>query len=183
MKVNTYTTDGNTGGEIELPDAFDETYRPDLIRRAFLASQANDKQPYGTDEYAGLRTSAESLGSGRGSAHVPRINNGNRAARVPHVRGGRRAHPPKAEKKVGEDINTKERKKAVRSAVAATTDAEIVAQRGHDFDDDVELPIVLEEDFEDIVKTQEVVEVLEELGIAADIQRADEGRKIRAGQG
>lgn len=181
METKTYNNDGSRGGSIELPEAFSEEYRPDLVRRAFLAAQANSKQPYGTDPYAGLRTSAESWGSGRGAAHVPRVKNSSRAARVPQATGGRRAHPPKSEKQRGEDLNRKERRKAVRSAVAATKNEELVKERGHRFD--AELPIVLNEEFEELKKTQDVVEVLKNIGLYSDIERADEGRKIRSGRG
>lgn len=181
METETYTNDGDRGDTQELPASFEEYVRPDLVRRAFLASQANKKQPYGTDPFAGLRTSAESWGSGRGAAHVPRVKNSSRAARVPHAAGGRAAHPPKPEKDRGEDVNRKERRKAFRSAVAATADEELVRERGHRFD--AELPVVVNEEFEELNKTQEVVEVLEEIGLYSDVERADEGRKIRSGRG
>ncbi len=58
-----------------------------------------------------------------------------------------------------------------------------VADRGHAFDDDLELPLVVSDEFEDLVKTQEVVGLLESLGVADDIERADEGKTVRAGQG
>jgi large subunit ribosomal protein L4e len=135
---------------------------------------------YGSDDYAGMRTPAESQGSGRGMAHVPRENG--QGARVPQTVGGRRAHPPKEEKDRGLDINTKERKLAVRSAIAATADGDIVEERGHEFADDVVLPLVVSDDFEDLVKTQEVVGVLETLGIEDDIERAEEAT-VRAGRG
>src|SRR6056297_1286617 len=141
MQVPVRTTDGESDGEIDLPAVFETEYRPDLIRKAVLAAQANRKQDYGSDEYAGMRTPAESFGSGRGEAHVPK--EGGKARRVPQTVGGRRAHPPKAEKDRSLSINDKERQFAVRSAIAATTDAEIVAERGHEFDDDVELPVVV----------------------------------------
>lgn len=181
--VKKLDTEGGEAGETTLPEAFETPYRPDLIERAFLKTQSSEKQPYGTDEYAGFRTSAESRGSGQGLAHVPRVKGGNRGARVPHTRGGRRAHPPKAEKKVGESFNDKERAKAFRSAVAATADEVRVRDRGHEFGEDVTLPVVLEAGFEDLVKTQEVVDVLETLGLHDDIERADEGRSVRAGRG
>ncbi|WP_436931612.1 50S ribosomal protein L4 [Halosimplex halobium] len=180
METTVRDLDGDDDGSLELPEAFETAYRPDLIRRAVNAAQANRKQDYGSDDYAGLRTPAESQGSGRGMAHVPRENGQGR--RVPQTVGGRRAHPPKEEKDRGLDINTKEKKLAVRSAVAATADAETVADRGHDFDDDVELPLVVSDDFEDLVKTQEVVDVLESLGVDADIERADDAT-VRAGRG
>jgi large subunit ribosomal protein L4e len=114
-------------------------------------------------------------------AHVPRENG--RARRVPHAVKGRKAHPPKAEKDQGKEINDKERKLAVRSAIAATTDAELARERGHRFDDDVELPLVVSDDFEDLVKTREVVDLLESLGVHADVEHSDENKKVKAGRG
>jgi len=180
METTVHDTDGENAGTVSLPEVFETPYRPDLIRRAVLAAQANRKQDYGADPFAGMRTPAESPGSGRGMAHVPRSNNQGR--RVPQAVKGRRAHPPKAEKDHGLDINDKERKQAVRSAVAATGEADLVAERGHAFDDELDLPIVLDDAFEDLVKTQEVVSVLEELGVHADIERAED-RTVRSGQG
>ncbi|MFC7154202.1 50S ribosomal protein L4 [Halomarina halobia] len=181
MNATVRDLDGGEGEELDLPEVFETPYRPDLIGRAVRAAQANRKQDYGADEYAGMRTPAESFGSGRGMAHVPRQNGVGR--RVPQTVGGRRAHPPKTEKDRGEKINKKERRLAVRSAIAATADAELVRERGHRFDDDVELPLVVSDDFEDLVKTREVVEALDALGVAADIERADAGKRVRAGRG
>jgi len=39
------------------------------------------------------------------------------------------------------------------------------------------------DEFEDLVKTKEVVEFLEAVGVHTDVERADEGRTVRAGQG
>ncbi|WP_136688396.1 50S ribosomal protein L4 [Halorhabdus amylolytica] len=180
MQATLHDLDGDADGEVELPDVFETPYRPDLIKTAVLAAQANRKQKYGADEYAGLRTPAESMGSGRGQAHVPQQDG--QARRVPQTVGGRQAHPPKAEKDPAPDLNDKERKLATRSAIAATADAELVEERGHEFDDEVDLPLVVSDDFEDLVKTQDVVDVLESLGVHADIERADD-RTVRAGQG
>jgi large subunit ribosomal protein L4e len=179
MQATIYDLDGNTDGEVDLPDVFETPVRSDLIGKAVRAAQANRKQDYGSDEYAGLRTPAESFGSGRGQAHVPKQDG--RARRVPQAVKGRAAHPPKAEKDRSVDLNDKERQLAVRSALAATTDADLVAERGHEFDRE-DVPVVVSDDFEDLVKTQEVLALLEELGVAADIERADE-TKIKAGKG
>ncbi|MFC4357276.1 50S ribosomal protein L4 [Halobium salinum] len=181
MEANIRDLDGEDAGTLDLPEVFETAYRPDLIERAVVAAQANRKQKYGADPYAGMRTPAESLGSGRGMAHVPRENGQGR--RVPQTVGGRKAHPPKAEKDWGKKVNKKERKLAVRSAIAATTDAELVAERGHRFDDDLALPLVVSDDFEDLVKTKEVVSFLEAVGIHQDVEHADENRRIRAGRG
>jgi len=181
MQATVRDLNGEDAGTVDLPEVFETAYRPDLIKRAVLAAQANRKQAYGADPYAGMRTPAESFGSGRGMAHVPRENG--QGARVPQTVGGRKAHPPKAEKDQGKGINDKERKLAIRSAIAATTDAERVAARGHAFDSELDLPLVVSDDFEDLVKTREVVDLLETLGVHADVERADDGRKVKAGQG
>ncbi|MFC4447786.1 MULTISPECIES: 50S ribosomal protein L4 [Halorussus] len=181
MQATIRNLDGEEAGSVDLPDVFSKTVRPDLIKRAVLAAQANRKQDYGADDYAGMRTSAESPGSGRGMAHVPRTNG--QGARVPQTVGGRKAHPPKEEKDRTLDINTKERKKAIRSAVAATADADLVAERGHQFDEDLDLPLVVSDEFEDLLKTQEVVSFLEAVGVDADIERAEENKTVRAGKG
>jgi len=181
MNATVHDLDGGDEGSIELPAVFDTAFRPDLIGRAVSAAQANRKQAYGADEFAGLRTPAESFGSGRGLAHVPRSENV--ARRVPHAVSGRRAHPPKAEKDQTKKLNDKERQLAVRSAIAATADAELVAERGHAFDEDLDLPLVVSDEFEDLEKTQDALGVLEAVGVDADIERAEDGRSVRAGQG
>ena len=181
MKATVRDLDGDDAGEIELPEVFETTFRPDLIKRAVLAAQANRQQDSGTDEYAGLRTPAESFGSGRGLAHVPRQNG--RAREVPQAVSGRRAHPPKAETDRGLEINKKERQLATRSAIAATADADAVSDRGHAFDDDLELPLVVSDEFEELLKTKEAVELLEALGVYADVERAEDGKTVRAGRG
>ena len=181
MKATLTTLEGEADGEVDLPGVFETPLRPDLINQAVTAAQANRTQPYGADAYAGMRTSAESIGAGRGRARIPRTNN--RAVRVPQAVGGRRAHPPKPEADRGKDINRKERQLATRSAIAATADAELVAERGHRFAEDLVLPIVLDDAFEELDRTQEVLAVLEAIGIDADVERAEDGRSVRAGRG
>lgn len=95
---------------------------------------------------------------------------------------GRHTHR-KAEKDQSKSVNTKERKLAFQSAVAATADPSQVEERGHQFENDVELPLVVSDEFEELIKTQEVVDVLESLGVHADIVRSDENKSIRAGRG
>ena len=181
MNTTVHDLDGGEAGSVELPAVFETAFRPDLIGRAVAAAQANRKQAYGADEFAGLRTPAESFGSGRGLAHVPRSENV--ARRVPQAVSGRAAHPPKAEKDQSKKLNDKERQLATRSAIAATADPALVAERGHVFDDDLDLPLVVSDEFEELVKTQEALATLEALGVADDITRAEDGRSVRAGRG
>ncbi|WP_160132729.1 50S ribosomal protein L4 [Halococcus salsus] len=178
MSVTKFDTDGEDAGEVDLPEVFETPYRPDLIARSVRAAQANRSQAHGADDYAGMRTPAESMGSGRGMAHVPQSNG--QARRVPQAVSGRAAHPPKEEQDRSQKVNTKERKLATRSAIAATADPELVEERGHVFEGD--LPLVVSDEFEDLEKTREVADLLDSLGVAGDIERAED-RTVRAGRG
>ena len=181
MKANVKAINGSVLREIELPAVFDEEYRPDLIKRAVLAYQSEQYQQYGADHYAGMRTSAEGWGSKRGESKIPRIKNGSRGAKVPQTKGGHPAHAPKAEKILVEKINKKEKAKAIRSAIAATVNTELVAARGHKFEGDA--AIIVEDAFEAIAKTSEVLQALFALGVGADLNRAKASKKVRAGRG
>jgi large subunit ribosomal protein L4e len=183
MKVNVYTMEGEVKQEIDLPAIFSEEFRPDLIKRAVISSQTARVQPWGSDPMAGKRTSAESWGSGRGAAMVPRIKNGSKAAFIPQAIGGRRAHPPRPQKVYHEKINIKERRFAIRSAVAATSNQDIVKERGHNIENIPQLPLIVDDELATIKKTKETREIFKKLGIFDDISRAKKGKKIRAGKG
>jgi len=181
MKAQVKSLDGAVSKNIELPEIFSEAYRPDLIKKAVMALQSTRRQPHGTDPFAGIRSSAVGWGSGRGSSHVPRIKNGSRAAKVPQAKGGREAHPPKVAKVLIKEINQKEKQKAFRSAVAASVNTELVRGRGHVFEGDV--PVVLEDKFESIGKTAEIITALTSAGVYNDVVKAKDSRKVRAGKG
>lgn len=181
MNVPLRNLDGDEIDEIELPEVFETPFRPDLIRQAVNVAQANASQPDGTDPLAGMRTSAESFGAGRGIAMVPRSNNTGR--RVPQTVGGRTAHPPKRETDRSKSMNDQERQLAVRSALAATADSEQVRSRGHRLPEDVACPIVVSDDFLELRRTKQVVETLKALGVHGDIDRANDNRNRRAGRG
>jgi len=181
MKSQIRTIEGSVAGDIELPAVFSEEYRPDLIKKAVIALQSTRYQPHGVHPYAGLRTSAASWGSGRGVAQVPRIKNGSRVARIPQAVGGRAAHPPKVEKILVRKINKQENRKAIRSAIAATTNTELVAARGHLFEGEV--PVIFENAFEELTTIKEVIAALRAVNVYDDVERSANSRKVRAGRG
>lgn len=180
MQVKVLTKSGNKSAEISVPDIFSEPYRPDIIKKAVLAAQANRLQPYGPDRTAGTLSSAHSWGSGRGAAHVPRLKNGSRAAVVPQAKGGRSAHAPNPHRIYSEKINDKERLKAIRSAVAATIMPELVKARGYKYEGP--LPVVVDDELQSLQKTKDVVEFLTAIGFEADLERAKQ-KQVRAGKG
>jgi large subunit ribosomal protein L4e len=181
MKVQIRTLEGAMSRDIELPAAFGETYRPDLIKKAVIALQSTRRQPHGAYPFAGICSSAVGWGSGRGASHVPRIKNGSRAAKVPQAKGGREAHPPVVQKVLVRDINKKEKLKAFRSALAASVTEELVRGRGHVFQ--TEIPVVFEDRFEALTQTCDVIAALTVAGVYGDVERAKLSRKVRAGKG
>jgi len=183
VKVNVYSIDGTVKDKIGLPEVFNTPYRPDIIRKSFNVLRSNKRQPYGADPYAGTKHATASAGKGRGMSRVPRLTQGRRAALAPCVVGGRRAHPPKAERDWKEKINKKEKLLSIKSALAATANKEIVSRRGHRFDEKITLPVIVEDSFEKIKKTKQIIETFEKIGIYDDVIRARDGKHIRAGKG
>jgi len=194
MKVPVYSIDGKKLKEIELPSQFYEEYRPDLIKRAVLAIQSHKRQPYGASPEAGKRHSAKLSrrrraykgAYGLGISRVPRKTMWRRGmhfgwvgAVAPGTVGGRRAHPPKAEKVWDEKINKKEKRKAIRSALATTKEKELLAwETAYEGT----LPIVIEDKFEELTKTKDVEKVFEALNLSKELERASK-KKVRAGRG
>ena len=192
MKVPIYSVKGKASkSSATLPAAFEEPIRLDLIRRAVRAARANRRQAYGAAKGAGFRHSVSWPGKGRGMARTPRKNGGGgRGAQAPNTVGGRRAHPPKAEKEWDLKINSKEKKKAFRSALAATSQESYVSARGHELPDKTTLPYVVEDKIENIASdhegeslTKRAMTMLDGLGLSEDVDRSTEGRGIRAGKG
>ncbi|AAL81948.1 50S ribosomal protein L4 [Pyrococcus furiosus DSM 3638] len=184
MKVKVFDLNGQPVGEIELPKVFFTPFRPDLIRRAVIASWTHRIQPQGRDPMAGKRRVTENIGKGHSMARVERLKTPPRyAAFVPFARGGRRTHPPKVEKIIWEDINKKEKRLALMSAIAATANYDLVRARGHIIDNVPQLPLIVVDDLQKVQKTRETREIFKKLGIWDDIVRAKEKSGVRAGKG
>jgi len=189
LKTNLYNLDGEVKKTIKLPKIFETPYRPDLINRAFIAAHSAMKQPKGTDPMAGKRTTAVSWGPGHGVARVPRVKGSrypaaSRGAFAPMTVGGRRTHPPTAEKNIYKKINKKERKLALKSAIAATANKDLVLKRGHVLDENIaSLPIIIDSEFENLQSTSEVFSVLKKLNLHLDLERVEKTKRIRAGVG
>lgn len=194
MKVPVYDLNGNVKGKIELAEAFSEPIRLDLIKKALLIEQLNKRQAYGADILAGKRTSAH-YHARRGIRHtmmnreiarMKRIHGGGflsfRARFVPQAVKGRKAHPPKSEKNWKLKINKKEKLKALKSAIAATLNKDLVVARGHKIDTVKSVPLIIEDKFQSLKRTREVKKVLLTLGLKKELERCEE-RKQRAGRG
>ncbi|MBS3171172.1 50S ribosomal protein L4 [Candidatus Woesearchaeota archaeon] len=194
MKADVYNIDGNKSGSVDLPNQFNEPLRKDLIQRAFLAIRSNKKQPYGSYPKAGQRVSAKLSrrrrkfkgAYGKGISRSARKTIWRRGSQfgwvgafAPGTYKGRRAHPPKAYKDYSEKINKKENKKAIRSALGAVANENLVKERGHLIKN---LPLIIDNKIYEIKKTKDLIKFLEKIGLENELQRL-KTRKVKAGQG
>lgn len=185
MKAAVIDLGGKKVKEVNLPKVFSTPYRPDLINRTFWIVFTHKLQPKGTDPEAGERTSAESWGVGRGVARLARVKGSRypragQAAGVSGVVKGRATHPPRAEKRIYKEINKKERRLAIASAIAATAIPKIVKARGHRIPDRIKLPLVVVDKLERVDKTRDLKAFLEKIGLSAELERVV-SRSIRSG--
>jgi len=194
MKVPVYSLKGEVKKSMDFVRVFSEPVRLDLINRAVLSEQSNNRQVYGTDPLAGKRTSAHYHGRrkvrhsmmNREMARMARIHGSGfmhmTARFVPQAIKGRKAHPPKVEKIWKRGMNKKEKIKALVSAVSATAKKDYVASRGHMAEEVKHIPLVVDNGIEEVSKFKEISDVLKTLGLEKEIERTKE-KKVRSGKG
>jgi len=188
QSASVFNLEGKTVRKITLPAVFTTTYRPDVIRRTFLATSSQFYQPQGVDPLAGKKTTAEGRGPGFGMSRTPRTKgtrtpSAQRGALAPFTVGGYRTHPPRSEKIIVERINKKEHNLGISSAISATANIDLVRARGHSFPESVAFPLVVEDSIQEVKTTQDVKAILTALQVNPDLERVKDGLKIRAGRG
>jgi large subunit ribosomal protein L4e len=182
LQTKVLDLEGKEGDSVDLPAIFDTPLREDVINRVFVALATHGMQPQGRDPLAGERTTAESghPPTGRGIARIPRVK-GERYAKsgmagaVASIVHGRLPHPPRSEKVIRKEVNSKERYLATASAIAATADSVVVQKRGHKFTS--KLPIVVSDDLENVSKARDLKRILSVLGADKDVERAGNRKK------
>lgn len=187
-KISVLGLDGKEKESLDLPEIFSIIPRLDLIERSVISAEAAQKQPQGRDPLAGKRNNAESWNTGFGVARIPRrTGSGYPDARsgafAPFTVKGRVTHPPRAEKVLIKRINKKEKHLALLSAISATQKRDLVVKRGHLVSDISSLPIVIDDKFQSLKKTSQVLDILEKIGLKKELDRVKAGKKIRAGKG
>jgi large subunit ribosomal protein L4e len=187
--VSVYKADGtNTNEQLKTPAVLLASIRPDIVSFVHTNMAKNRRQPYCVYSEAGMQHSAESWGTGRAVARVPRISGGGtsrsgQGAFGNQCRGGRMFAPTKVWRRWHRKINTNQKRYAVASALAATAIPSLVMARGHRVEQVPEIPLVLDTPVEAVKKTKEAVKVLESIHGDDDVSRARDSRKVRAGKG
>lgn len=173
---------------IYLPYVFKAPIRPDVVNEIHQLMRRNRRQAYAVSELAGHQTSAESWGTGRAVARIPRVRGGGthrsgQGAFGNMCRGGRMFAPTKTYRRWHRKINVNQRRYALVSAIAASGVPALVQSKGHIIDGVSEFPLVVSDDVQKLQKTKQAVAFLRRMKIWADIQKVYNSQRFRAGRG
>ncbi|KAI8818615.1 ribosomal protein L4 domain-containing protein [Fimicolochytrium jonesii] len=187
--VSVFAHDGNTvAGTVKLPGVFTAPIRADVVRITHTNMNKNKRQAYAVSVKAGHQTSAESWGTGRAVARIPRVSGGGthragQAAFGNMCRGGRMFAPTKTWRKWHVKTNQNQKRYATASAIAASALPSLVLARGHKIEKVNEVPLVINNAVESIKKTKEAVAILKAVQAYTDVEKVINSKKLRAGVG
>jgi len=173
---------------LSLPAVFKAPIRPDVVNFVHQQISFNHRQPYCVSEKAGHQTSAESWGTGRAVARIPRVRGGGthrsgQGAFGNMCRGGRMFAPTKPWRRWHRRVNINQRRYALASAVAASGVPALVLSKGHVVEKIPEVPLVISDKVQEFTKTKQAVIFLRRIKAWEDIQKVYKSQRIRAGKG
>jgi len=173
---------------VKLPGVFLAPIRPDIVHFVHTNVAKNRRQPYAVAENAGHQTSAESWGTGRAVARIPRVPGGgtHRAGQGAFgnmCRGGRMFAPTKTWRIWHHRVNKNQRRFAIVSALAASGLPSLVLARGHRVEKVTEVPLVVSNVAESLSKTSAAIALLKKLNAFDDVLKVKASRKLRRGVG
>jgi len=177
-----------TGVNVALPAVFRAPIRPDVVNFVHDQIAKNTRQAYCVNKDAGHQTSAESWGTGRAVARIPRVRGGGthrsgQGAFGNMCRGGRMFAPTKTWRNWHRRINVNQKRYAICSAVAATSSPAIVMSKGHMIQEIPEIPLVVSDKAQEMTKTKEAVLFLKKHRAWTDILKVYKSKRFRAGKG
>merc|ERR1711937_297961 len=187
-QISVYDEAGNAAAQMASPAVFKAPIRHDIVNFVHTNLRKNARQAQGVKKIAGEQTSAESWGTGRAVARIPRVRGGGthrsgQAAFGNMCRGGRMFAPLKTWRKWHKRCNINQRRFAMTSAIAATAVPALVMAKGHMIDNVPEIPLVVSNNVENYNKTKQAVALLKAVGAWDDIKRVYATRRQRAGRG
>jgi len=187
--VSVHNEKGKVVGQVRLPSVFTSPIRPDVVHDIHTSMAKNKRQPYAVSRHAGEQTSAESWGTGRAVARIPRVPGGgtHRAGQGAFgnmCRGGRMFAPTKIWRRWHRKVNVSQKRFAVCSALAASALPALVLARGHRVEGVPEIPLVVSNaSVAEVVKTKQAVALLKGLNAYEDVEKVKDSRAIRRGKG
>jgi large subunit ribosomal protein L4e len=186
--VSVYKSDNakEIAGSIPMPGVFSAPIRNDLVHFVHSELSKNRRQGHAVFFKAGAEHSAESWGTGRAVARIPRIG-GSGTSRSGQAtfgnmcRKARMFAPLKIWRKWHRRVNITQRRHAVASALAASAVAPLVMARGHQVQNIPELPLVL--DTLKGLNTKSLITALNSFGVGDDLAKVRGQKSLRNGTG
>lgn len=187
--VGVYSDSKPATQHVTLPGVFTSPIRSDIVQDVHTRMAKNKRQAYSVSKYAGHQTSAESWGTGRAVARIPRVAGGgtHRAGQGAFgnmCRGGRMFAPTKTWRRWHRKIAVGQKRFALTSSLAASALPALVMARGHRIEQIPEVPLVIDnKTIDNIDKTSKAVALLKSLNALNDVEKVKDSRKLRAGKG
>jgi|Transcript_66439 large subunit ribosomal protein L4e len=171
-----------------MPHVLTTPLRPDLVRYVHTCVSKNKRQAYAVYAKAGYETAAESWGTGRAVARIPRVPGGGthragQAAFGNMCRGGGMFCPTKTWRRWHRRVNVTQKRHAVVSALAGSSLPPLVMARGHRIGEVSELPLVVSDGAESLQKTKQALDMLKKLGCEEELKKVVDSKKVRSGKG
>merc|ERR1719230_295841 len=175
--VSVYKRDNakEVSGSVSMPGVFQAPIRNDLVHFVHSELSKNRRQGHAVFFKAGAEHSAESWGTGRAVARIPRIGGSgtSRSGQATFGNMARKARmfaPLKIWRKWHAQCNVTQRRHAVASALAASCCTPLVMARGHSVDTVPEFPLVVD-GFNAAEKTSSLLQTLAKLGVDDDLDK------------
>merc|ERR1711970_215798 len=171
-----------------LPAVFKAPIRPDIVSFIHHEVAKNHRQPYCVNRDAGHQTSAESWGTGRAVARIPRVRGGGthrsgQGAFGNMCRGGHMFAPTKVYRRWHRRVNVAQKRYALCSAIAATGVPALVMAKGHRIEEIPEVPLVVSDKVQSYTKTKEAYILLKRTKAYNDVDQVCKTKRMRAGKG
>merc|ERR1712241_345350 len=177
-----------SGSTCALPAVYKAPIRPDIVTMIHNEIAKNHRQPYSVNVDAGHQTSAESWGTGRAVARIPRVRGGGthrsgQGAFGNMCRGGHMFAPTKVYRRWHRKVNVAQKRYAMVSAIAATGVPALVMAKGHRVEEIPEVPLVVSDKIQSYNKTKEAHIFLKKIKAYSDIEQVYKSKRFRAGKG
>lgn len=173
---------------VTLPAVFSAPIRLDIVAFVHKNLSKNTRQAHGVYKKAGMQHSAESWGTGRAVARIPRVSGSGthragQAAFGNMCRKGRMFAPLKVFRRWHRKVNLNQRRHALASSLAASALTPLVLARGHKCTEVPEFPLVVSDKLESYEKTKDAVAFLKRFGAYQDVQKVIDTKAQRPGKG
>merc|ERR1711884_722736 len=177
-----------SGSTCALPAVYKAPIRPDIVTMIHNEIAKNHRQPYCVNRDAGHQTSAESWGTGRAVARIPRVRGGGthrsgQGAFGNMCRGGHMFAPTRVYRRWHRRVNVAQKRYALCSAIAASGVPALVMAKGHRIEEIPEVPLVVSDKVQSYTKTKEAYILLKRTKAYNDIDQVCKTKRMRAGKG